>query len=109
MAAPNVLSASYYNSVTEIMIIDEPEGVDWNKPVKVRYEGVYIDDALLVPTDAVMTEKTGGGAFVEDAEYVYISKGDVIYKSYLNIIDKNNDYYRVCDGVSEGDTLVCYK
>ncbi|MDE6636561.1 MAG: hypothetical protein K2K09_08165, partial [Lachnospiraceae bacterium] len=60
MAAPNILDARYYFGSTDVSIIDEPEGVNWNNPIKVRYDGVYIEDALLVPAGAVMTEKQGG-------------------------------------------------
>lgn len=108
-AAPNILGARYYAGNTEVYIIDEPKGVNWNNPIKVRYDGVYIEDALKVPVDAVMTEKSGGGAYVEDIEFVYIKDKETIYKSYINVVDKNNDYYRVCDGVAEGDTLVRFK
>ena len=109
IAAPNILNADYTYDPARVEIIDEPEGVDWSKPIKVLYEGINIDDALLVPVDAVMTEKSNGGTYIDETEYVYISKDGVIYKSYLNIIDKNNEYYRVCDGVSEGDTLVLFR
>lgn len=109
IAAPNILNADYTYNPARVEIIDEPEGVDWSKPIKVLYEGINIDNALLVPVDAVMTEKSNGGTYVDETEYVYISKDGVIYKSYLNIIDKNNEYYRVCDGVSEGDTLVLFR
>lgn len=109
IAAPNILNADYTYNPARVEIIDEPEGVDWSKPIKVLYEGINIDDALLVPVDAVMTEKSNGGTYIDETEYVYISKDGVIYKSYLNIIDKNNEYYRVCDGVSEGDTLVLFR
>lgn len=109
IAAPNILNPDYTYEPAQIEIIDEPDGVDWSKPIKVKYDGIHIDNALLVPVDAVMMEKSDGGSSIEEAEYVYISKGDVIYKSYLNVIDKNNDYYRVCGGVSEGDTLVLFK
>lgn len=109
MAAPNILDARYNFVSTDVQIIDEPEGVSWNNPVKVRYDGVYIEDALLVPAGAVMTEKQGGGAFVEEVEYVYVKNNDTVYKSYLDVVDNNSDYYRVCGGVAEGDTLVYYK
>lgn len=109
IAAPNILNADYTYNPARVEIIDEPEGVDWSKPIKVLYEGINIDNALLVPVDAVMTEKSNGGTYVDETEYVYISKDGIIYKSYLNIIDKNNEYYRVCDGVSEGDTLVLFR
>ena len=109
IAAPNILNADYTYDPARVEIIDEPEGLDWSKPIKVLYEGINIDDALLVPVDAVMTEKSNGGTYIDETEYVYISKDGVIYKSYLNIIDKNNEYYRVCDGVSEGDTLVLFR
>lgn len=109
IAAPNILNADYTYDPARVEIIDEPEGVDWSRPIKVLYEGINIDDALLVPVDAVMTEKSNGGTYIDETEYVYISKDGVIYKSYLNIIDKNNEYYRVCDGVSEGDTLVLFR
>lgn len=109
VAAANVLNPrnSFVNAV--IRLTEEPGDVDWSNPIKVRYDGIYIEDALLVPIDAVMTEKTGMGKFVEDVAYVYIKDEDSIRKSYLNVVDSNNMYYRVCGGVSVGDTLVCYK
>ncbi|MCI8307569.1 MAG: hypothetical protein HFH14_05915 [Lachnospiraceae bacterium] len=109
MAASNILNPRKYSAETVVRLTDEPEGVDWNNPIKVRYDGIYVEDALLVPVDAVMTEKTGGGKYVEDVEYVYIKNNDLIYKSYLNVVDSNSKYYRVCGGVAEGDTLVCFK
>ena len=108
VAAPNILGVNYRNENTKVEIIDEPKGVDWAKPIKVQYEGQLYKDALKVPIEAVMTEKSANGESAEEQEYVYIKNGEAIYKSYIKILDKNNDYYRVSDGVSEGDTLVCF-
>jgi len=108
VAAPNILGPDYISENTIVDIVDEPEGVNWSNPIKVQYEGQLYEDALKVPIAAVMTEKSPNGETVEEVPYVYIKNGDAIYKSYINILDENNDYYRVSDGVAEGDTLVCF-
>ena len=106
-SASNILNPRSNLHRASVKILDEPEGVDWDNPIKVYYNSVCVENALMVPVKAVLHEETDGSG-EEEAAYVYIKNGDTVTKQYLDIIDQNNDYVRVNDGVSEGDTLIIY-
>ena len=106
-SASNILNPRSNQFTASVRILNEPEGIDWSNPIKVYYKAVDVKNALLIPIKAVLHDDTDG-VNEDDSAYVYIRKDDDIRKQYLNIIDKNNEFVRVEDGVEEGDILVVY-
>ena len=67
-----------------------------------------MEDAIIVPFGAVQTETTGGGTETEETPFVYVYENDVPQKRYVRIVDENSDYYRIAEGVSEGDKIAVF-
>ncbi len=104
ISAPNFLEKS---TTPDLYIepIDPPADANWDSTIFVEFQRLKMDDVLLVPYDAVSVEQDS--YLVENNKYfVTLLKDGIKRKRYIVSDRSNSDYYRVVDGLDEGDEVV---
>ena len=109
IAASNLLAPDHQQQYAYVSIIDEPEGVNWDNPIKISYTGKELKNVLMIPRDALCTETSGEGKDMVESDYVYIYENDHAYKRYVDVYDDGGDQVVIIQGVNEGQKVVVYE
>lgn len=107
-SANNIQSTENMQGRVYVELLEKPQNVNWSNNIKVYYTHLKVEDAIIVPFGAVQTETTGGGTETEETPFVYVYENDVPQKRYVRVVDENSDYYRIAEGVSEGDKIAVF-
>lgn len=109
ISASNLLSPDNQKQYAYVKLLEKPEGVNWDNPIKISYTSKELKDVLMIPREALQTETSGEGRDIVESHFVYIYENDHAYKRYVDVYDDGGDQVVIIQGLSEGQKVVIYE